>query len=232
MLWRGPMGGGAASGKVGAMVASHNAGGQYLRARTTPTNPNTTFQQDVRDGVRTLTTRWNTLTQEQRDGWKVYGSNVAITNRIGNQIAISGIAHYVRSNTPRFQAGLPIIDTAPGTFDLGDVQGSVLSFEFDATTGTLGLSTTADWITSATGSENTMLAYISRPQNPGINFFKGPYRLAGQINSANASTGEFTLTLPFLVTVGLDQQLFGQVRVTRGDARLSGTFQFSGTEGA
>lgn len=228
MLWRGPMGGGAASGKVGAHVAAHNSGGQYLRARTTPTNPNTTFQQDVRNAVRTLTTRWNTLTDEQRFGWETYGRNVTLRNRLGDQIKISGIAHYTRSNSPRFQAGLPIIDNAPGVFDLGDIFSGIDTIDVGATTGTLTFSPTADWIVNATGSENSLLLYASRPQNPSINFFKGPYRFCAEVNSQQASTGTFTFTLPFAGTLGLNQQIFTTSRVTRGDGRLSGSFPSGG----
>jgi hypothetical protein len=228
MLWRGPHGGGAASGAAGTQVASHNTGGQYLKARTVPTNPNTIFQQEVRNAVRTTTSRWNTLTPEQRDGWGVYAANTTFRNRLGDTIKISGIANYVRSNTPRFQAGLPLIDDAPGTFDLGDVNGAVIAFDFGTADGTLTLDDASDWITN-NGSANTMLVYVSRPQNAGINFFKGPYRLAGSINGTSAgATPAQVISLPFAATAGLGQQLFGQVRITRGDARLSSTFQFSG----
>jgi hypothetical protein len=223
------MGGGAASGKVGAHVAAHNSGGQYLRARTTPTNPNTVFQQAVRNAVRTLTTRWSSvLTQDQRDSWDVYGRNVTVRNRLGDQIKISGIAHYTRSNTPRLQAALAVVDDGPPLFDLGDVTPGVFGYTLGAATGTLTLDTSADWIANATGSENSLLLYVSRPQNIGISFFKGPYQFAGQVNSAQASTGTFTFTLPFAYTVTPQQQSFAQVRVTRGDGRLSSGFQLNG----
>jgi len=227
MLWRGPMGGGAASGKVGSMVASHNSGGQYVRSRTTPTNPNSVFQQEVRNAVRSLTTRWVTLDPEARDGWETYAANVAVVNRIGDTIHISGIAHYVRSNTPRVQANLPIIDDAPQQYDLGEVQGTVIQFSPSSDgTGTLTLDPTADWITSATGSENSMLVYLSRPQNLSVNFFKGPYRFTEEINSVTASTGTATFALPF-TPAAIINQIYGYVRITRGDGRLSSDFQIA-----
>lgn len=229
MLWRGPMGGGAASGKVGSHVASHNKGGQYLRARTTPTNPNTVFQQEVRNAVRTLSSGWNNLTEGQRADWNVYAANTTLRNRLGDQIKISGISHYVRSNTPRFQAALTFINDAPAIFDLGDVNNSVSTFDVGTTTGTLTLDATSNWITE-NGSANQMLVYVSRPQNIGINFFKGPYRFAGAINgSAAGATPAQVITLPFSTAPGTPQAVFGQVRITRWDGRLSGTFQFEGS---
>lgn len=84
------------SGKVGGIVASHNAGGAYFRAATIPTNPNTTFQQAVRNAVSQLSSMWQTtLTQAQRNEWEVYAANVKITNRIGEKINVSGLNHYV-----------------------------------------------------------------------------------------------------------------------------------------
>lgn len=230
MLWRGLFGGGAASGKVGALVASHNSGGQYVRARTTPTNPRSVFQNAVRDAVKAISTAWSTLTEEQRAAWKVYGTNTTFRNRIGDTIKLSGIACFVRSNTSRLQAGLTLVSDAPTVFDTGAVQSTPFAFVFDATNGTLGIDTLGSWIADATGSENTMLMYLSRPQNPGVNFFNGPYQLAGTLSS-NATSPEFSVTLPFPSNPDVAQKIFGQVRVTRGDGRLSPTFQFQNTEG-
>lgn len=223
------MGGGAASGKVGAMVASHNSGGQYVRARTTPTNPNTTFQQAVRNAVRSLTAAWNQILGSQRDAWAVYGRNTTFKNRLGDTIQLSGIAAYVRSNTPRLQAGLTRIDDAPTIFDVGEVQAPPMDLVLGTTTGTLTLDPTADWITAGTAGQNSLLVYLSRPQNVGVTFFKGPFQLAGTLASNGAGTaGAYALTLPFAVDPAVGQQVFGQVRVSRGDARLSSTFQFFG----
>jgi hypothetical protein len=225
MLWRGPHGGGAASGAIGSSVASHNTGGQYLRARTTPTNPSTPFQQEVRNAVRTLSSRWNTLTDAQRDGWAVYAANTSFRNRLGDAIKLSGIANYTRSNVTRFQAALPIIDNAPGTFDIGDVTDATIALVVGTTTGTLTLNTTSNWITQ-NGSANNMAVYLSRPQNPGIGFFNGPYRLAKVINGSSGSvTPAQVISLPFSVTPGIGQIVYGQARVTRGDGRLSSAFQ-------
>ena len=225
MLWRGPFGGGAASGKVGAMVAAHNTGGQYVRSRTTPTNPNSVFQQEVRNAVRSLTARWGQIDQSQREAWDVYDANVTVRNRLGDNIHIGALPHYIRSNTPRIQANLPVIDDAPTVFDLGEVQDAVIQFTpGEDGTGTLTLDAGANWITSATGSENSMLVYLSRPQNPAINFFKGPYRFTEEINSVTASSGTATFSMPFEGTANINQ-IFGYVRITRGDGRLSSTYE-------
>jgi hypothetical protein len=222
MLWRGPIGGGAASGKAGAMVASHNASGQHLRARTTPTNPRSAFQTAVRNAVRQLSPAWNSLTDLQRQGWSVYATNTAMKNRLGDTIFLSGIAQYVRSNVSRLQAGLARVDDAPTTFTLGDVPGYALLAPPFSTAGTLTLDADAstDWRNQ---TDNSMLVYVSRPQNAGVTFFNGPYQLATVIPSSS-TMNSFAVTLPF-ATSDTTSKYFTQSRISRGDGRLSGTFQ-------
>lgn len=216
------MGGGAASGKAGAMVASHNAAGQHLRARTTPTNPRSQFQTAVRNAVRELSPAWNSLTDAQRQSWAVYATNTAMKNRLGDTIFLSGIAQYVRSNVSRLQAGLGRIDDAPTNFTLGDVPDYALLAPPFSTAGTLTLGAFAsdNWRNETT---NSMLVYVSRPQNAGITFFNGPYQLAAVIPSSNTNQS-FAVTLPF-ATSDTNSKYFTQSRISRGDGRLSGTFQ-------
>ncbi len=59
-------------------------------AATIPTNPNTTFQQVVRNAVSQLTSLWSdVLTQTQRDQWQVYADNVPLTKRHGEQHTVT-----------------------------------------------------------------------------------------------------------------------------------------------
>jgi hypothetical protein len=213
------MGGGAGSGKIGAMVGSHNRGGQYLRARTTPTNPRTGPQTVVRNAVRTLASTWSSgLTQDERDSWAVYAANVNTVNRIGDTIQISGIAQYIRSNVPRVQAGLSIISDAPVIFDIG--QGTDFPV-INSTAGSFALNMSVNTFSAAwndTTQANTLLVYTSRPQNAGINFFNGPYQLAGI--SAPDSTNSFNFTMPF-VAGPAGSQVFIAWRVSYADGRLT-----------
>ena len=78
MLFQGPLIS-AASGSLGGLTASHNAGGNYLRARVVPTDPQSPRQVSLRQIVGTLSNRWvNTLSQLQRDAWETYAQNVPL----------------------------------------------------------------------------------------------------------------------------------------------------------
>jgi len=228
MLWRGPgVAGGAASGAAGAMVASHNKGGQYVRARTTPTNPRSAFQTDVRNSLTNLASAWSSsLTQNQREAWDIYATNVSRFNRLGDSIHISGIAWFVACNTPRLQAGLSRVNDAPVNFDQGDI-GTTPNALFAAggSSATITLNPADNW-NGTNGSNNNMLLYASRPQNEGINFFNGPYRLAAVIS--NRTTSSVIVTLPFAAGPA-DSSIFFAFRISRGDGRLSGRATFLGT---
>lgn len=220
-----------ASGSVGGITASRNAGGMYFRARALPTNPNTPFQQEVRNAMTQLTGRWgDVLTGAQRDAWKVYGEQTGLLNPLGDQVNVSGISMYTRSNISRIQAGLDIADAAPTVFNIGDFTAPVLSAPSEGSQDFSLSFTTGDAWVDEDGS--AMLVYVSRPQNPTINFFKGPYRLAATIpgDGTTAPTSPVAVDVPFAITAG--QRLFVKVRVTRADGRLSGDFRDFATVGA
>lgn len=212
------------SGSVGGIVASHNRGGAYFRNRAIPVNPNTTFQQVVRGLMATLTSLWlNTLTQVLRDTWDLYAENVLIPDALGEPRNVGGLGMYVRSNLPRLQSALPRVDTAPGVFNLGDYTApSITSITAATSIMLLAFTDTDDW---ANEDDAAMNVYTSRPQNASINFFKGPYRFAGQIlgDSITPPTTPASITIAFPAVAA--QKVFIRVNVTRADGRLASDFR-------
>lgn len=210
------------SGKVGGLVASHNSGGAYFRAATIPTNPNTVFQQAVRTAVSAHTAAWqSSLTQAERDAWILYADNVTLTNRIGEQHNVSGLAMFIRTNVPRSQAGLARQDVAPAIFNLSTFSnataGNASAAIQDIDIGFDSFGPTDPWVTTA-GS--FLLAYVSRPQNSGIEFFKGPYRFVGALQGDPVPpVSPFTIPAPFAYIEG--QRLFTFCRVVENDGRLT-----------
>jgi len=221
------------SGKVGGLVASHNAGGAYFRAATIPTNPNTIQQQAVRTIMSALTVAWNsTLTAAQRLSWEVYADNVPLTNRIGEQVNVSGLSMFIRSNVARQQIGVDAILDGPTVFNLGQLAkaqptaateaGQTVSIEFGATI------PVDPWISEA-GS--WLAVYVSRPQNESINFFKGPYRVAGSLQGDPAPPASpLVVTVPFAITAG--QRIFTRSVVTYLDGRFTSSILKTALVGA
>lgn len=216
-----------ASGSLGGVTYSHNSGGMYTRQRSIPTDPATSFQTIVRNSMASLANIWGlNLTAAQRAAWDVYAQNVPVRNVFGDNILISGLNHYVRSNMPRVQLSLTRIDDAPTVYNLGEF--GTPSFAIDATGGTIDVSfdDTDAWIDE---DEAYMLVMASRPQNDTINFFKGPYRQVAPIagSSTTPPTTPTSIALPFAYVAG--QRGFAQFRVTRADGRLSNYFRTNGT---
>lgn len=210
------------SGKIGGIVASHNRGGAYFRLAVVPTNPNTLFQQAVRTAVAALTSAWqDSLTQAQRDAWQVYADNVTVVNRIGESVNISGIAHFIRSNVARLQNGLVSILVAPRIFNLGQFAKGNANAAFQAAQSieiVFGATIPVDpWISEA-GS--FMLVYSSPPQNSGIKFYKGPYRLTGSLQGDPVPpTSPLTVTSAFAINEG--QRVFVRTVVVYADGRAT-----------
>lgn len=210
------------SGAIAGIVASHNKGGSYFRERIVPTNPNSVFQQAVRNAVSQLSSMWqSSLTQTQRDEWDVYADNVTITNRIGDQVNISALAHYIRSNVARLVNGLARVDDGPTTFNLGAYSAPNISDFSEATqAGNFNFVTgpfTDPWANEVGGF---LWLYMSRPQNSGIQYFRGPYRLVGPVTGdpvPPASPAVVNAPFPFVE----GQRLFGRAVAATADGRYS-----------
>lgn len=221
---------GEASGSLSSMTFSHNRGGQYIRQRAVPTNPNSTYQQVVRSLVSSLSGLWSSgISATDRDAWDVYAAQVPIADALGEPRNVGGLGMYIRGNVGRLQsgvAGLTRVDPGPTVYNLGEYSAPVIG-TINAISGLMSLAftNTDEW---ANEDGSAMLVYASRPQNPGINFFKGPYRYAGAIEGDGTTppTSPASITLPFAVTAG--SKVFVRAVVSRADGRLSATFQGTG----
>lgn len=210
-------------GSVGGQVHSRNRFGNYIRSRTTPVNPNTQRQSTMRAIIASVASAWsNILTQAQRDAWEVYANAITFTNKLGEQVKLTGFNHYIRSNSFNLQNGGTRIDVGPTTLTLPtedtlfdvvvDEAAQELSVTFDDS---------LDWVDQDAG---LMGIYMSSPQSAGTKFIQGPWRLAGAIegDSVTAPTTPATIAVPF--PVAENQIVAVRARILEEDARLSDLF--------
>lgn len=222
----------AASGSIGGVTYSHNRAGLYRRARSIPVNPTTGFQEQVRAEFTGLVNNWTTvLTPTQRAAWNLYGSNVPVPNAFGDAITLSGQNWYIAANTPRMQAatklapgqGTTLINNAPVIFDRGDF--TTPGFTADVSSGLIIAFNELDPWATQIGAQ--MYIYQSRPQNASINFYKGPWRLVGQVVGGDTPAPTSPLTIsPVSVALqgypfAVGQNIWLEVSVSRSDGRLS-----------
>ena len=207
-----------ASGSIGGLTASHNRGGQYLRARAIPVNSNTSFQQAVRNYLKLIVGAWNAiLTAPQRDGWAAYADAVTMPDPLGEPRKLPPLAMYVACNVPRLQAGLTRVDAPPAVLVLPTLTSPVYTVTAP-TTGSLAFTNTDAW---AIASGGALLLATARGCGTGINYFKGPYRYAGKVpGGATPPTSPQSIAPAFSVVA--TQLVHYKVRATLADGRLSG----------
>ena len=211
------------SGSMGGTTYSHNQFGQYMRNRKVPVNPNSALQISVRTVFADLAQRWqSTLTTAQRAAWNNYAANVAVKDKLGQDIYLTGLNHYLRSNCALIQGGLTRVDAGPEIFTL---PGEDSSFAVTASEATQLLSVAfddeLDWLDEDGGA---MLVSSGIPVNPTVNFFGGPYRFADAIegDAVTPPTTPTTMTSPFQIAE--DQKVFARGRIVLADGRLSNFF--------
>lgn len=210
------------SGSIGGTTYSRNRYGAYKRNRSVPVNPNTDRQVQIRNFVKNLTIVWqNTLTQDQRDAWDEYAANVDWKNRLGQNVNLTGLNHYVRSNVPRLRCNLLRVDDAPIIFNLA-VAEQALGCTGTAADDQLALAfdDTADWTTETGGFE---IFSMGLPQNESIKFFGGPFRVIACSTGQDEPNGEPSspVARPAPWVFGEGQRIWIESRIGRADGRLS-----------
>lgn len=208
-----------ASGSVGGSTYSRNRYGAYIRNRAVPVNPSSPQQIAVRGYFAQLASLWSsTLAASQRDAWELYGANVPLVDKLGDPVNCNGLCHYIRSNVPRLQAGLPRVDDGPTVFDLGPYTPVNALTNVTLNAVDVSFTDTDAWCDE---DDSALLVSTSRSMSNTINFFKGPFRYAGKIDgdSTTPPTSPATNTAAFAVTVF--NATYVRVAVSRADGRLS-----------
>lgn len=212
------------SGSIAGNTYARNRYGNYARARTKPVNPNTARQQAVRAALTFLTDRWShTLDAAQRAAWDLYGSSVAMKNRLGETVFMTGFNHYIRSNVPLKQVGQPIFDDGPTVFEL-PAQDPI--FSFTATEAPNEITYSWDQLLDWCSEDGAMiLVYEGSPQNPQRNFFDGPWRFLGRTKGVDPGPAVPPGVQPSKFGIAELQHLWLYARISRADGRLSEPFR-------
>ena len=212
------------SGSLGGNTYARNRFGNYVRARTTPVNPNTARQIAIRAALAELTARWSaTVTAAQRTAWDLYAASVAMKNKLGETIYLTGFNHYIRSNTPRLQASVAVVDAGPTTFELPEQDPT---FAITASEAAQEISYTFnDALAWANEVGGFLFKYQGQPQNPQRNYFSGPWRYHGNIIGAVSppSSPDAEGSPPYVFTELQRQWCYG--RIALADGRLSEPFR-------
>jgi len=212
------------SGSIAGNTFARNRYGNYVRARTKPINPNTARQVAIRAAMAAMTARWSqTLTANQRTAWNLYASSVAMKNRLGEVVKFTGFNHYIRSNMPRQQVGLALVDDGPVIFELPNQDPTFAITAAESTQViTCVYDATLDWDNETGGA---LLAYQGQPQNAQRNFFDGPWRYMGKVEGVDGSPVASPLLGAVSFATSETQRVWAYARISRADGRLSEIFR-------
>lgn len=212
------------AGSIAGNVFGRNRYGNYARARTIPTNPNTAAQQQVRAAIAWLVEHWSTtLTPAERTAWGLYADSVNMLNRLGEVMHLSGFNHFIRSNAIRKRNADTVITPGPVIFELPEHDPTLA---FTASEAAQELEVTYDDTEEWCDLDNAhMYIFMGKPMNGQRNFFAGPWRLAHVIdgNATTPPTSPATVTCPFAIAEG--QALWIYARIALADGRLSEKFR-------
>lgn len=209
----------AVGGAIGNMVGLTNRAGQCLRARVTPSNPNTSYQQGVRATLGDLASAWSaTLSVAQRIAWAQYAATLVYTSKIGTPYTISGFNAFVASNAARIVAGLSQINDAPTIGGFAGGTQPTVTFVESTNKVSVAFTNTDDWAGEVGGAMTVRVCPIGFLA--GVNYYEGPFVFLDSIDGAvTPPSSPSTFTPPFTIEVGVQYAV--ATRFLRADGRYS-----------
>ena len=171
----------ALSGSIGGTVFSRNRGGAYVRNRSIPVDPNTSFQIAVRAILANQSQNWADRTDAERAAWESWALQNPVTNALGNQIRLSGHQAYVQLNAR--------IDFVNGTrIDTPPIINAPLGLDTLTLSGDIGAGSVAIAFTAAPTAANGGLWVRSAVVNSaGVSYVRNLLRFTTLSDTAEAT---------------------------------------------
>ena len=158
--------------KIGGHVMSKNRAGSYMRTKVTPVNPRTTYQEDVRNRLSTISTAWDAIGTNVNNAWNAAVSAWSKTDIFGDIKHPSGFNLFQKLNNNALRVGGVALTTPPvkaslsylGVLSIGTVTSSAIPLTFTLQT---------------LGSDETLEISATPGVPTGKNFVKSEYRIIG-----------------------------------------------------
>lgn len=180
-------------GKINGSVASKNKGGAYVRTKVTPTNPQTTSQQNARNRLATASQAWRDLTESERQSWIDAAPNFPYTDVFGQSKQLSGFQLYVKLNSNLALIGEAAIDVAPAPVAIPQLELATLVADDSANTVIITGTTPVP-------ADFAMVVMATPNVTAGKSFVKNLFRFVAAL--AAAATSPFAITVPYVALFG------------------------------
>lgn len=210
-------------GRINGMVFSLNKTGNYVKRFQMPVDKNRSTQNLRRARFSYLINYWRyTLTPTQRTSWNTYAAGTPLLDAFGNDLYISGMNHFLRSNTLNLTRGIAIATTAPTTTGLGTpLIDTHTKWDVQASTNTIRF-TLSNWTNWAPGGGNdTIFIYISPMYPESVTYFPGKKFYLNYVTSANVPAPVTTLSFILPFTAVDDLYLFVLFRYVYANSKTS-----------
>lgn len=166
------------SGSFAGQTSSRNQFGQYVRNRSTPVNPNSVPQAQVRSRMAGNASAWRALTDVQRAGWEALGLEISRTDSLGTTYNLNGFMAYCMVNNNKVAAGDAAVSAAPAVV----VPTNIITLTPTLTSAAFSLAYTTTPLAAGT----RMFTFCSPMRSAGRSF-ENDYRLISVTAAAAAS---------------------------------------------
>jgi len=208
------------SGSIAGTTHARNRFGNYARARTKPVNPNSDRQVAIRAIISYLAEYWHAdLSAVNRGLWNTYAAAVAMQNRLGETVHLTGFNHFIRSNASILSIGETLIEPGPDLLSLPEKDPDLVCSEENITAQTFTFTCNTDgWVPNG-DPKLAILLYMGQPKLASRNFFAGPWRFMDHIDATEGAAGTGDFAAPF--SFALAQKVWFQARLLTVSGRLS-----------
>jgi hypothetical protein len=203
-----------ASGKLGGQVFAKNRGGAYIRTKTTPLNPQTTAQMNIRGIFASISSAWSQLTEANRQTWNNFVSDYARTDVFGDLRNPSGKNLFQRLNQNLSISGQSLIDvcTTPSEVPFANLS----SAEYDTVTPDFAIATAGD----TTGAK--VVIWATPQLSQGTKFVKNKLRQIAVVDGGDAITPDVSAAYASKFgTASAGANIFVGVRVINANGQAS-----------
>lgn len=173
------------SGKLGGHVYAKNRGGNYVRTKSTPINPQTASQSDVRTSFTSISQAWRALTAAQQVAWNTAVANFKTTDVFGSLRTPSGSNLFMRLNRNLHTIAVAVISDPPAP-------STTLSPTTITPAAAAGAATfTVAFTPTPIPAGYKMVIRATAQQSPGKTFLKNAYRVVQVVAAAGTSPTNF-----------------------------------------
>jgi hypothetical protein len=204
-----------ARGKIGNIVYSKGRSVHTQRKRVKPTNPQTSYQSQIRAYVKQFSTAWRSLDPAKIIAWNQQALDLMKSNVFGGKYHTTGHKLFVAWNSQAFMNGATVQINDPFTVTVPAV------VQISALNGTGGSTQTLTITTDIPVPTNSSLILEATPQiSAGISNAKGKYRRfsilpGGTVAGVQDVYDDYQARFGDLIT---DKKMFLRAFTTNNDA--------------